>query len=107
VTPQDVVLAVDEICLSCVEPGKVRARTRGRVVCMEKHIGKSADWRVENGARGRTRYAVVPAVKDWKTSVPRRVPSARTWYGVGDRSLRLRPGEAMVRVSYVWVESMD
>lgn len=51
VTPQDVVLVVDEICLSCVEPGQVRARTRGRVVCMEKHIGKSADWRVENGAR--------------------------------------------------------
>lgn len=55
-------------------PGKVRARMTGSAVCMEKYIGNSADWRVANCGRGRTLYAVTPAMKDWKTSVPRRVP---------------------------------
>ena len=55
-------------------PGNVRASTTGIAVCIEKYIGKRADCRVANCGLGRTLYAVTPAMNDWKTSVPSRVP---------------------------------
>jgi hypothetical protein len=50
------VLAVDGIYVPCMEPGKMKARMRGREVCMKK-----VDWEecgLEGGELGPGEYAV-------------------------------------------------
>jgi hypothetical protein len=56
------------------ERGYVSQRATGARVCKTKYGGKMAFWSVENWARGRARYAVMPPMKDWKTVEPMRVP---------------------------------
>jgi hypothetical protein len=54
--------------------GYVSQRAKGVMVWSTKYGGKMAFWSVENCARGRARYAVIPPMKDWKKVEPRRVP---------------------------------
>lgn len=64
----------DDMPMAVRSAGNVRAMTTGRAVCIAKYIGNSADWRVAKAPRGRARNETIPAMKDWKSEVPRSVP---------------------------------
>ena len=48
--------------------------TSGVTVCSVKYTGNVCFCRVENCGLGRTLKATTPAMKDWKSVEPRRVP---------------------------------
>lgn len=60
--------------IAILSGGKVNAIIRGSIVCIEKYVGKIADCNVENCARGKALYAVVPPMKLWNNWVPSKEP---------------------------------
>jgi hypothetical protein len=54
--------------------GYVTSKTSGVSVWRVKYTGKVCFCNVENCGRGRTRKAMTPETKDWKSVEPRRVP---------------------------------